>query len=427
MPNVLLTDAPLGELFELLCSNVPSLAVRVGPNSGGGGTLLPLNVAFVYGASSAPGTPDGSIQNPFTDVQDAVDAGFVNVLCAPGSYTDVVMATPGADFYIGALAGGPKIGAVSLGNITMTSLASLTLQNMFAQQVNGSATPGGTSSVLQLIDVALGGDIVGNGPADFTVRTGTTLQVNTPGQPPNLLQNILAAGEVSLAWTSLAGDISCSEIHAAYSQGVGIAGSDFGEFDHCAFSGDVIFGGTGQSIARSSVIIGATLVDTINAFDSRFLSQISGNPAGIGLFWNCILNSAGNPITCDGATEMASLKTGFVTAGDRIVALDQGQNGDALVISGSTTVNLTAQTRVLVPPDFPAGQTLVLDETGGASPQQITVDMWGPNSVTVHDSAAASIGPLDPQTPGNGVRYTFQVDAGSGKFVKFFVDKLTGT
>ena len=86
--NVLATDRAVDSIVALVNEDGAAQDFIVQSPGGGAVTLTPLsNTAWVDANSTAVGTPDGSIANPFLDVQDAINAGFQNVIVCPGTYS----------------------------------------------------------------------------------------------------------------------------------------------------------------------------------------------------------------------------------------------------------------------------------------------------------------------------------------------------
>lgn len=96
-------------------------------SDGGGGGVPPLTkTAYVDAATAAP-SRDGSIGKPFQTLQEAIDANFVadvdnfiNLLVAPGTYTDATLLTTGGNTiaYLSIASTVPGGGLLAISNPT---------------------------------------------------------------------------------------------------------------------------------------------------------------------------------------------------------------------------------------------------------------------------------------------------------------------
>jgi hypothetical protein len=411
---------PEGPADNVLTSLGPGLGWQSKP-AGGGGSVAPLTGVAYVDAAADPGVADGSIGKPFADLQPALDAGFQTLLLCPGAYGNLSDATVLPVYILGLVeagSGGPT--EVSIGNIAINKAGgSLVLQNVGFGALTDTS---GVAIIVTLIDVAMSGGFQGSGAT--VLRTGTQTQNLAPGFQPVSLQLVQACAKVSFAFTRMSGDVQATDgFFGLSSRLVGLT-TTVATLEDCNVSGDILCTASGTSTVRASNIVGTCIWDKLNAYDSIFHSGQDGDGSGLLKFWNCqILDSINVPFTADGATELLSWFAGLVPAGDRVLALEQGQGGDAFIVTATTSITCTDKTRTCIPAVIPANIALTIDETGGTAPQQQIVDNFNTTGHTVNllDSAGANIGPggvaLPAQAAGTGTRYVLQIDGTSGKFV----------
>jgi len=377
---------------------VQANGVDVAPEAVSGGTLVPLkNVAFCDSATIAT-THDGNIESPFVDVQDAIDAGFTNILLCPGAYGNVALSAA-VQYFIAAFGAAPSLNPPSIGTITTTDASTVALQGVSPSAIDDSASAGPV--ILELIDVVMSGPISGSGAT--VIRTGTVLQNTKAGFEAVVLQDVTAAGAVSLAFTRVAGDIQCSVLDAIYSRGSDVICTDSGisHLSHSAFA-DVTF-------------------DTCECDNVTITGDLAGDANGGMVFRNSLLSGdIQSPVTWDATTERRSLAAGCSFSGpDFVLALSSGQGGPAKIIS-STPVTFTyndtvgptneVALRAIVPRGVGVNVVATLDETGGIDLQPYLFDCWqSGNTVTIKDSAAATLQVVASNTATHGTRNQFKI------------------
>jgi hypothetical protein len=398
-------DMPQGTPGYVLTVQSDGFSVKPEP-AGGGGTLLPLSdVAFCDSGTTAT-THDGNIESPFVDVQDAIDAGFTNILVCPGSYGAVALGA--ASYYIAAFGAAPSLNPPSVGLITSVDPSSVTLQGISPGGIDDSGSAGPV--IFDLIDVVMSATITGSGQT--VLRTGTVLQNVKPGFEPTVLQGCTACAAVSLAFTRSAGDINCSVLDAIYSRGT-----------------DIVCNASGTSRVKHSAFANVQF-DLCDNEDCTITGTVTGD-AGGGMQWrDSVLSGAvQNPISWDATTERRSLAAGVdLTAIDFVLALSSGQGGPAKVISAAnTTINFANPvgptnenvTRAIVCRGVGQNTTVTLDETSGVALQPFLMDCWQSGfTCTIKDSAAVTLQVVASNTAGNGTRNLFQIDGTTGKVVK---------
>lgn len=420
--NVLTTDRAVDSIVELINEDGSAQPFVVG--LGSTGTLTPLSdVAWVDAGSTATGTPDGSIANPFLDVQDAVSAGFNVAMVTPGTYGSVLLvALSGQPFTVFGLGSYDQSGAgrVVLGNVNNINSTTVTLINCEAGQCDFSNAG---VSTLVTIDVTLTGNVIGDGLGNTTWRFGTSLQDVGDGQQPNQFAGTLAMGELRGSYAAFAGDLVCVNVAFQHVHGVGISSTGECELmEDCRFDGDLSFSAGGDHVVKSSTIVGPLFVaggGTQRIYDSIFGSAIdTGIGDGALEFRNCRL--AAGPLvqsTVDSSTEQASYRAGGTFPdGTQMRSLDSAF-GDFQPASATATVNVSGPTRVVLNPDLPAGQHVRLQNTGSpADLQTFWIDSWAVNTCEVQDNGGGHIATLAANAAGQGMRYKFSFSTGTGDF-----------
>jgi len=421
--NVLATDRAVDSIVALVNEDGAAQDFIVQSPGGGAVTLTPLsNTAWVDANSTAVGTPDGSIANPFLDVQDAINAGFQNVIVCPGTYGTLLLGGTLTGQPFSLLGLGPvngSSGRVVLGNVNNLQATVVTLENCEAGQCDLSNAG---VSTLQLIDVTLHGNVIGDGLGNSTLRFGTRLQDVGDGQQPNQFSGTLAMGELRGSYAQFAGDLVCVNVAFQFVHGVGISSTGECELmQNCRFDGDLSFSAGGDHVIRNSLVVGPLFIAGGGTQEIRDSQLNSGVDTGTGDWALHLFNTFADPVavqcSCDSASEQLIYRGGshFVD-GTQNKVLD-GVAGDFQPASASATVNVSGPTRVVLQPDLPAAQFVKFQATGSPLDNQgFYVDSWALNTCEAQDSSGGHLFTIPANAAGAGMRFLFQFDSGTGEF-----------
>jgi len=364
-----------------------------------GGSITPLALVLNVDSSGTPIVPDGAFSGDkayagSSAVQTAQDAavlaGAAVVLISNCTEEAVTFGDGGAVRLL--------VRSYQLQRVDGQNLSTTPFPKLGACSVDMGAAPAGGP----LIDLAglTFASFAFNGAGQYTA---TMTQCFVSG---NLTGN--GAQQPALYGTCIAGDATIGQLDLYESQIVGA----------------LTLTAPGTAKWRNATV-GACTVDAVDAFNCRITGLLGGGTTpGACKFRQCNI-VAGVTSTCslDAETELVSMKGGAAFS-DTVFALSVGQAGDAQPVTATVSLDCTGPRRAFIcATTLVANIVLTLNETGGATPVQFPVDNYNTtaNTITVHDSAGANIGPggavLPTQAAGTGTRYIYQIDGTTGKFV----------
>lgn len=184
-----------------------------------------------------------------------------------------------------------------------------------------------------------------------------------------------------------------------------------------------LFLGAGVSAANDSSFAGVVQCNgsLFNLFDCDYAKTITAT-TGLTLR-QCRPTGAtpdlqSNALSLDSETERSVLAAGC-NISSAIRALSLGQGGRASLLSVTASVDFSAALRAVATRGaLGADIVLTINEASGVATEPFFVDCWqSVHTVTVKDSAAATLVVCPAQTAGTGARYTFGISVTTGKAV----------
>jgi hypothetical protein len=372
---------------------------------GGGGSTTPLTNALVCDADGTATTPTGAYSgdkafNGPAALQNAIDSliGGGGIALAPGDYSGddvpVEIAEKTIRFSsLGITAGLAGTVAAISGNIALDASDAQCLAQFDDVQLAAELTDGGTGADVALNGTLSSGNISITG--SLAIRNGAIAAGVLQGNAVSALDS-----EVFGALTVL-GALTAS-------------GSSFASAVTCT--------GAGESVVRACAFSAPTQFDTVKGFDSTFGVLAAGTSPHQVQLHNCLVTSqVSQDCDLDGQTEKRSLAAGCKFLG-RMLALDVGQGGDAVSLTGDESTDFSAETRrVACPGVLVAPATLTLGVTGAKPGQCFYVDQWDTAFTIDVKFGVTSIGPggapIPVATAGHGIRYVFQELSGAVVYI----------
>jgi hypothetical protein len=389
-------DAPAGTPGYVLTVQADGVSVAPEP-PGAGGSVTPLTRVYNVDFDGTATTPTGAFSgdkafNGATCTQDAVDVaavvGDAVVLVAKANPTpEAVNLTPG------------------------TTATRICLRSWQLERSDGTLLSSFPQPQLGAVTCDMGGAPV----AGLVQIEGFTLG--------SLALNGAGAYLAKVVQCTIAGNLTgAAQQPALYGSVVSgnVTGLDAIDLFDSTITGTLTTN-TGIAIWRGSTVNGGT-IDQCDAVDCKILGSLGGGTTAGGLkFRNCTMPSTVILSTCslDATSELQALKAGAEFR-DTIFALSTGQGGDASPVSGNITLNYSGPLRGIVcATTLTASITIVLDETSGIALQPFFLDIYNTtgHTITVHDSAAATLVVCATQAAGTGARYTFGISGTTGKVV----------
>lgn len=366
----------------------------------GGGSVTPIALVYNVDSSGTAATPNGAFSgdlafNGSTAVQDAVTAA--------SAFSDAVVA----------------VSNCTVEDLVLTGDIILSLRSYQSQRVDGQNLSTTPFPKLGNVTVDMGAAPTGGPRIEFEGFTFASLSFQGAGAYAAKVTQCFVSGgligtiaqQPALYGSTVVDDVTIGQLDLYESQ---IVGSTTLTTD-------------GLSIWRNS-IVGVCTVSALDAFNCTIGGLLGGSTTpGACKFRQCKIN-AGITSSCslDAESELFAMKNG-AHFDDTIFALSLGQGGDASPITATQSFDFSGVTRGFICATVLAGNIVVtLNETSGADLDGFYIDCYNTtaHTVTVHDSAAATLKVLPTQADGTGTRYFFGISATTHKVVYLSSKKL---